>query len=86
MNPAFVLGPPVGSRTDGESVGTIINIFKGMPAQPWMGLGTTDNRVLAQAHCTALNVKEVPSDRYIVENASIWFADIVGAVKEKYPN
>ncbi|GFH27649.1 3-beta hydroxysteroid dehydrogenase/isomerase domain protein [Haematococcus lacustris] len=55
MNPALVLGPPVSSRADGESVTLMRRMLQGEMslAMPKAALGVVDVRDLAAAHCLA---------------------------------
>lgn len=55
INPPAILGPPLSSRLDGESVSQMRDMLSGRiwPCTPYIGVGVADVRDVAQAHCLA---------------------------------
>ncbi|KAG2502117.1 hypothetical protein HYH03_000609 [Edaphochlamys debaryana] len=87
INPAAIMGPPLSSRSDGESLGMITKILTGKayPLCPHMGVGMVDIRDVAAAHSLAM-VHPGAQGRYICVCRSIWFAEIARVIKEAYPD
>ncbi len=56
LHPGLVLGPPLGRRTDSESIGLVRRMLSGemYPAAPYAGVNCVDVRDVAVAHCLAM--------------------------------
>lgn len=55
INPGFVMGPPLGDREDGSSVGFIKEMLNGKLAMaPPLGFGVVPVQDVATAHCLAM--------------------------------
>lgn len=70
INPAFVLGPPVSTRTDGTSIGTVKWLLDGGAkegAMP-MVLGCVDVRDVGLAHIRAAQREEATGKRFILSS------------------
>lgn len=69
--PAFVLGPPLSSRTDGESVravkGFLTGDFKESGTKP-LCFGIVDIRDVARAHVNAIEKNEAVGNRYLLSS------------------
>lgn len=71
MNPGAIWGPPTSDRTDGESVGQMLDLLSGAlwPWAPPLGTGIVDVRDVALAHCVAA-VTPSASGRYLLNSES----------------
>lgn len=73
--PSFVLGPPLSSRTDGESCramkGILSGAFKESGCRP-LALGSVDVRDVALAHVVALEKPEAVGKRYILSSTTCY--------------
>jgi len=66
INPGFVLGPPLGSVGDGQSVAMISDFISGkFPMIPDIAMGMIDVRDVAQLHVAALESPEAAGKRFI---------------------
>eukprot|EP00753_Platysulcus_tardus_P008242 PLAT15842.1.p1 GENE.PLAT15842.1~~PLAT15842.1.p1 ORF type:complete len:350 (+),score=165.18 PLAT15842.1:32-1081(+) len=84
INPSFVMGPPLGPRLDGTSVGLIQRIMSGkMPWSPRMGFGIVDVRDVALAHVLAME-KEDASGRHICSAESRFMLELCDAMRPEY--
>jgi len=71
INPSFVLGPPVSSRVDSESVTRISSMLSGAYLEkgvPPYALGCVDVRDVARAHILAIEVEKAAGNRYLVSS------------------
>ncbi|KAG2445702.1 hypothetical protein HXX76_000309 [Chlamydomonas incerta] len=84
--PGLVLGPPVSSRSDSESIGLVIRMMRGelWPASPWAGLNFVDVRDVAAAHTLAMSHPKAEG-RYILSSCDAMLHDLPGAVSRLYP-
>jgi nucleoside-diphosphate-sugar epimerase len=83
VNPGFVLGPPLASRTDGESVNIACKLLQDgmLGAWPDVHFGACDVRDVAAVHALAAISPEAGGKRLIVAPHRSSFGDLVGAVK-----
>jgi nucleoside-diphosphate-sugar epimerase len=87
INPGAIWGPPTGSRTDGESVGQMIDLLSGAfwPWSPPLGVGVVDVRDVALAHCLAA-VTPSASGRYLLNSESTYVLPTAAKILAKaYP-
>eukprot|EP00343_Euplotes_focardii_P008194 CAMPEP_0205818472 /NCGR_PEP_ID=MMETSP0206-20130828/389_1 /ASSEMBLY_ACC=CAM_ASM_000279 /TAXON_ID=36767 /ORGANISM="Euplotes focardii, Strain TN1" /LENGTH=331 /DNA_ID=CAMNT_0053110855 /DNA_START=30 /DNA_END=1025 /DNA_ORIENTATION=+ len=89
INPAFVMGPPVSTRTDGTSIGTVKWLLEGGAkegAMP-MVLGCVDVRDVGLAHIRAAERSEATGKRFILSSekayAQLEMAAMIKAALEK---
>ena len=89
VHPSWVMGPPVGTRVDGVSVGTIVSwldesqVSEGVRPQQ---VSCVDVREVATAHVEAAE-RESAHGRYLVTlDKSTHPLDMVAVFKKKYPN
>ena len=89
IHPSWVMGPPVGSRVDGVSVGTIVSwldesqVESGVRAQQ---VCCVDVREVATAHVEAAE-RDTANGRYIVSHdRSTLPLDMVAILRAKFPN
>jgi nucleoside-diphosphate-sugar epimerase len=86
VNPAFVLGPPLSSREDGESVGVVAKLLqdKMLGAWPDVHFGACDVRDVAKVHALAAAAfpkEKAAGKRLIVAPFRSSFGDVVAAVR-----
>lgn len=83
VNPAFVLGPPLCSRADGESVGVVSTLLQGgmLGAWPDVHFGACDVRDVAAVHALAAISPTAAGKRLLVAPFPSSFGDVVGAVR-----
>jgi nucleoside-diphosphate-sugar epimerase len=83
VNPAFVLGPPLSSRADGESTNIVCKLLQGgmLGAWPDVHFGACDVRDVALVHALAGAAAAAAGKRLIVAPHRASFGEIVGAVK-----
>ncbi|KAF6255184.1 heme peroxidase-related protein [Scenedesmus sp. NREL 46B-D3] len=87
INPGAIWGPPTGSRTDGESVGQMIDLLSGAfwPWSPPLGVGVVDVRDAARAHCLAAVLPRA-SGRYLINSESTYVLPTAAKILSKaYP-
>ncbi|KXZ43332.1 hypothetical protein GPECTOR_94g654 [Gonium pectorale] len=86
MCPGLVLGPPLSSRTDSESVALVQRLVAGemWPAAPPGGLSCVDVRDVAAAHCLAA-VHPGAKGRYALVGADTDMRSLAGTVAGLYP-
>ncbi|WIA10241.1 hypothetical protein OEZ85_010441 [Tetradesmus obliquus] len=87
INPGAIWGPPTGSRTDGESVGQMIDLLSGAfwPWSPPLGVGVVDVRDVALAHCLAAVIPSA-SGRYLLNSESTYVLPTAAKILSKaYP-
>ena len=66
VNPGFILGPPLGSSSDGQSVSMISDLIAGkMPMIPDVAMGMVDVRDVARLHVAALSSPDAAGKRFI---------------------
>ena len=66
INPGFILGPPLGSSADGQSVSMISDLIAGkMPMIPDVAMSMVDVRDVAQLHVAALQVADAAGRRFV---------------------
>jgi nucleoside-diphosphate-sugar epimerase len=84
LNPGAIWGPPTGSRTDGESVGQMIDLLSGAlwPWAPPLGVGVVDVRDVALAHCVAA-VSPTASGRYLLNSESAFIMTYAAKILKK---
>eukprot|EP00198_Chlamydomonas_reinhardtii_P013020 XP_001702357.1 heme peroxidase-related protein [Chlamydomonas reinhardtii] len=84
--PGLVLGPPVSSRSDSESIRLVTRMMRGemWPAAPWAGLNFVDVRDVAAAHTLAMSHPKAEG-RYILSSCDAMLHDLPGAVSRLYP-
>jgi len=84
LNPGAIWGPPTGSRTDGESVGQMIDLLSGAlwPWAPPLGVGVVDVRDVALAHCVAA-VSPAASGRYLLNSESAFIMTFAAKILKK---
>ena len=85
INPGLVLGPSLSQRKDSASVDLMISILKGKYAlgMPNLQFAVADVRDVATAHILAAK-ESGASGRHIIASESLWFSDIITALKRKY--
>lgn len=83
VNPAFVLGPPLSSRADGESTNIACKLLQGgmMGAWPDVHFGACDVRDVALVHALAGALSSAAGKRLIVAPHRASFGDLVSSVK-----
>jgi dihydroflavonol-4-reductase len=70
VNPGFVLGPPLGSEVDGQSVALMTDMIGGkMPMIPDVAMGMVDVRDVATLHVEAVTTEGVAGRRFIAATA-----------------
>jgi nucleoside-diphosphate-sugar epimerase len=88
INPPAILGPPLSSRADGESVSQMRDMLSGRiwPCTPYIGCGVADVRDVAQAHCLAAVLPEARG-RYLVASHREGYAlhDAAKVLRALYP-
>ncbi|KAF8069457.1 CCR1 [Scenedesmus sp. PABB004] len=87
INPGAIWGPPTGSRTDGESVGQMIDLLSGAlwPWAPPLGVGVVDVRDVAAAHCLAAVLPRA-GGRYLLNAESTYVMPAAARILAKaYP-
>eukprot|EP00878_Enallax_costatus_P014080 GHUV01014725.1.p1 GENE.GHUV01014725.1~~GHUV01014725.1.p1 ORF type:complete len:318 (+),score=65.24 GHUV01014725.1:1030-1983(+) len=85
--PGAIWGPPTGSRTDGESVGQMIDLLSGAlwPWSPPLGVGAVDVRDVAMAHCLAAVLPNA-SGRYLLNSESTFIMPTAAKILQRaYP-
>jgi len=86
INPAFVLGPPLGGVW-GSSVGVIGRMLAGRdPAVPRLGLSVVDVRDVAEMHVRALERPSTAGRRYTASAGQMWFREMALALKAAFPD
>ena len=87
INPGFVFGPSLTTRTDSTSIEFLNNFITGRlkTGVPDIYFGVVDVRDVARAHVNAaLNLKA--SGRHIVVSETIGMMDFAHIMREKYPD
>jgi nucleoside-diphosphate-sugar epimerase len=86
INPGFVLGPSLSTRTDSTSTGFVIDILNGRFAKgiPELTFGVVDVRDVAEAHIKAGMTPDA-SGRHILVESSYDFAEIARVTREVTP-
>ena len=77
INPPAVLGPPLSSRADGESVSQMRGLLSGRLwpcGSPYVGVGACDVRDVAQAHALAAVLPGAPRGRFLVASVCEGYA------------
>jgi nucleoside-diphosphate-sugar epimerase len=76
INPPAVLGPPLSSRADGESISQMRDLLSGKiwPCTPYIGVGAVDVRDVAQAHVLAAVLPQAPRGRHLVASKADGYA------------
>ncbi|KAG2451353.1 hypothetical protein HYH02_003957 [Chlamydomonas schloesseri] len=84
--PGLVLGPPVSSRTDSESISLVTRMMRGemWPAAPWAGLNFVDVRDVAAAHTLAMSHPKAEG-RYLLSSCNAMLHDLPAVVSRLYP-
>lgn len=89
INPPAVLGPPLSSRADGESLSQMRDLLSGKiwPCTPFIGVGAADVRDVAQAHVLAAVLPSAPRGRHLVAAKTEGFAlhDAARVLRRLYP-
>lgn len=77
INPGLVMGPPLGSRADGESIHLMQRIMRGdmVVGYPDFEFRSVDVRDVAKAHCVAM-VKEDARGRHLVAPHRLTFGRV----------
>lgn len=85
INPAFVMGPSLSKRKDGESTAFMLQLLSGQfkSGAPALNFGYVDVRDVAQAHILA-GTKEDASGRHIMCENVYSMLDVAGFLKEEY--
>lgn len=85
VNPALVLGPPVGDEW-GTSVALVSRLLQRKdPMLPKFGLPIVDVRDVATAHLRALERPEAAGGRHILADRFMWFPEIAETLARAYP-
>lgn len=85
INPAFVIGPPLG-ESQGTSMRVVARLLRGRdPMLPRLGLPCCDVRDVAEAHLRALEAEGAGGHRHIVFDRFLWFSEIARLVREAVP-
>lgn len=86
INPVLVLGPPL-DRHYGSSVGLIERLLRGKdPVLPNFGMSIVDVRDVAEMHVRALERPDTAGKRFIASSGFLWFREVAGVVKSRYPD
>jgi nucleoside-diphosphate-sugar epimerase len=85
VNPSFVIGPSLSTRSDSTSVGTIARFFSGelKIGVPDLRFGMVDVRDVAGAHILALENQEAEG-RFILMSESLGFPLVAEILRERY--
>jgi nucleoside-diphosphate-sugar epimerase len=85
VNPSFVIGPSLSTRSDSTSVGTIARFFSGelKIGVPDLRFGMVDVRDVARAHILALENQEAEG-RFILMSESLGFPLVAEILRERY--
>ncbi len=86
INPAFVMGPPLTTNTNSESIQFMKDILRGkfITGAPYLEIAFVDVRDAARAHILALK-KEDAEGRYIIAERVIDFMSFTQLIKSLYP-
>lgn len=86
INPAFVMGPPLTTNTNSESIQFMKDILRGkfITGAPYLEIAFVDVRDAARAHILALE-KEDAKGRYIIAERVIDFMSFTQLIKSLYP-
>lgn len=86
INPAFVMGPPLTTNTNSESIQFMKDILRGkfITGAPYLEIAFVDVRDAARAHILALK-KEDAEGRYIIAERVIDFMSFTQLIKSQYP-
>ena len=85
VNPALVLGPPIGDEW-GTSVALISRLLQRKdPMLPNFGLPVVDVRDVAEAHLRALERTEAEGGRHILADRFMWFPELARALAHAFP-
>jgi len=84
INPGFILGPPLGSAGDGQSVALVSDFISGkMPMIPDIAMGMIDVRDVARLHVAALESPEAAGKRFIASSSEpITMAHLAGVLRD----
>ena len=86
INPAVVIGPPVGPQI-GASVYILKRLLQGKdPFLPRLGYPLVDVRDVARMHLRALDLPEAVGERFIASNRFYWHGEIARDLSEAYPS
>lgn len=86
INPALVIGPPLGDRY-GTSLEVVERLLSGKdPMQPRVSFPIVDVRDVAQMHLRALEVPETAGRRYAASAGLLWFREMAQILKTAYPD
>lgn len=85
INPSFVMGPSITSKSDSESIQLMKDMMKGkfFFGAPELYFGFVDVRDVAQAHILALE-KEDAEGRHILVERVMSFLDLSKIIKDKF--
>lgn len=85
INPALVLGPPLGRRW-GTSLRLVERLLSGRdPMLPQIGFPVVDVRDVAEAHLRALQRPETAGQRIPMGEDFLWMAEMAAILKDSHP-
>ena len=85
VNPAVVIGPPVGPSKGSSSVEVVKLILTNeMSALPRVHFPLVDVRDVAAAHIAAMNKPNAAGNRYILYTASMWAKEIADVISKEF--
>jgi len=88
INPSFVMGPPISSRTDATSIATVVKLMSGGfkdGAAP-SAFGVADVRNVAQAHIACIEKPEANGRYMITSEDGIPQLQLAKYLKDEFPD
>lgn len=81
LNPAFVIGPPLGGVRNASNELVRVLIERRVPAVPRLLFPLVDVRDVADAHLRALTVPEAAGERFLLAAGEYWYEDLASDLR-----
>ncbi len=87
VNPSFVMGPPIGSKSVPSSLNIVARLLRGQdPMLPDLSLPYVDVRDVAKMHVLAMDLPETAGKRYVSSEALLSFQQLAELLRETCPD
>ncbi|MBB93083.1 MAG: dihydrokaempferol 4-reductase [Rhodobacteraceae bacterium] len=87
VNPSFVMGPPLGTKSVPSSLNIIARLMQGTdPALPDLSLPFVDVRDVAKMHVRAMELPETAGKRYVSSENLMSFMELSAMLRQDFPD
>lgn len=87
INPAFVMGPPIGTRSVPSSLNIVARMLTGkIPMLPDIGFPYVDVRDVALMHVRAMDLPETAGKRYAASEQVLSFQALADMLRQDFPD